>query len=325
MKRLLVIFLFFASLVVSSKPLDSLRLELKQGKKFIVYRVLKGERIEDIALKYETEESTLLSMNPLIQTEVKPGQIIKIPLNLDKYGDIPVPEVKPIEYMAMPLASSLPPPSQKQLPSKQLMTTTTAIPTEVKLNPEPVNVAPSKPKSAEPVILGEPVAIKPTESPTLTPTKPPVSEPVILKPTSPTPIVDTKPTEATPVVQIPVPEVNKKTDKVTSIVSSNTPSTLQKEPTQVAKEQEVVKKVISNVTPVEIAVSKYEEKVEAKSPNKIVQSPSQAPVLQDTLKVASVQRYEARDFVELSSKGMSKLAVKPVQNPSVNLVRLRLL
>ena len=77
-------------------------------------------------------------------------------------------------------------------------------------------------------------------------------------------------------------------------------------------------KVISNVTPVEIAVSKYEEKVEAKSPNKIVQSPSQAPVLQDTLKVASVQRYEARDFVELSSKGMPKLAVKPVQNPSVN-------
>ena len=167
MNRLLVIFLFSISTLVSARPLDSLRLELKQGKKFIVYRVLKGEKIEDIATKYETEESTLLSMNPLIQTEVKPGQIIKIPLNVDKYGDVTVPEVKPIEYLALPLASFLPPPSQKQLPSKQLMTTTEAVPAEVKMVQNTQVPAALKPKSSEPVILGEPVIVPKKEPETI--------------------------------------------------------------------------------------------------------------------------------------------------------------
>ncbi len=318
MKRLLVVFLFFASFLVSAKPLDSLRLELKQGKKFIVYRVTKGEQIEDIALKYETEESTLLSMNPLIQTEVKPGQIIKIPLNIDKYGDIPVPEVKPIEYMALPLASSLPPPSQKQLPSKQLMATSDAIPAEVKSTPEPITVIPANPKSSEPIILGEPIA-----QPAINPAKPMVPELVVInKPAVPSPVAEIKPTVAASVVQIPVAEVNKQTDKVPATVSANTPSTSQKEPTLVTKKQEA-EVVTAKLVPAEVVAVKIETPAIVNAPNngiqnKIDQSPSQAPVLQDTLKVAAIHRKEAQIPLELSGKGLHKLVVKPIQKPIVN-------
>ncbi len=279
--------------MVSAKPLDSLRLELKQGKKFIVYRVLKGEKIEDIASKYETEESTLLSMNPLIQTEVKPGQIIKIPLNIEKYGDVSIPEVKPIEYMALPLASFLPPPSQKQLPSKQLMTTTEAIPAEVKapLN-NPVQVA-AKPKSDEPVILGEPVAL-------------PKKEPEIIVP--PTIVQAQKPIE---------------TPKINVVTNTPIPKETKPEPTI---SNEPLKAPIQSTAPqlTNIPVVKPNEVKELPKP--VVQANPVVAVTEQNKsdenasepKQEKIKRIEAVPVAELNNKDIAALKLKPTQLKSLS-------
>jgi len=294
MNRLLVIFLFSIATLVSARPLDSLRLELKQGKKFIVYRVLKGEKIEDIASKYETEESTLLSMNPLIQTEVKPGQIIKIPLNVDKYGDVTVPEVKPIEYLALPLASFLPPPSQKQLPSKQLMTTTEAVPAEVKMVQNTQVPAASKPKSSEPVILGEPVIVPKKEPETTVPAKivqaeipaevekPIVSNTNLIVSPPPTP-KETKPEPRNPVIP----------NKVA--VQAAEPQPLSKPEVKTIEVQELPKQQIQ-ANPI-VAV------IDSNKWNQIAQEP----------KAEKIKRIESPLVNEIANKDIDRLKLKPIQ------------
>lgn len=114
---ILLIFCPFAILLAS--PKDSLRLELRDGKKLIVHRAVKGESLQQIAAKYGADEQLILSLNPMLQNEVKPGHLVRIPLNADKYGDVKVNPVKPISDSRLPLATTLPSPELSGEPSKK--------------------------------------------------------------------------------------------------------------------------------------------------------------------------------------------------------------
>ena len=102
-------FTFFCHYSVIAKPLDSLRLELRAAKKYIVHRVVKGDGIQSIAARYAVSEAEILSSNPLIIEEVYPGQIVKIPMNVSKYGELNIPPVKSLAPSNLPIAKSLPP------------------------------------------------------------------------------------------------------------------------------------------------------------------------------------------------------------------------
>ncbi|MDP1726582.1 MAG: LysM peptidoglycan-binding domain-containing protein [Bacteroidota bacterium] len=108
----LVLFLFmllihFAGL---ANPTDSLRIELRGGRKFIIHRVMKGETLAGIATRYGVDEVDITSNNALITAGVFSGQIIKVPVNEAKYGMIEVPPIVPLTDSRMPLAKTLPPP-----------------------------------------------------------------------------------------------------------------------------------------------------------------------------------------------------------------------
>ncbi len=119
----LIIFMLF-SLATFAKPLDSLRLELREGKKMIVHRAVAGEKIADIADKYGMDANIIMSSNPLIQGEVKPGQLVRIPVNTEKYGEVQVQNVLPVSNTRLPLATSLPPPAEKTSAGKTVFQVT---------------------------------------------------------------------------------------------------------------------------------------------------------------------------------------------------------
>jgi len=100
---------FFCHYAAYAKPLDSLRLELRGAKKFIVHRVVKGDGIQTMAARYGVSEAEILSNNPLIIEEVFPGQIVKIPINESKYGNVNVPPVKSLAPSNLPLAKTVTP------------------------------------------------------------------------------------------------------------------------------------------------------------------------------------------------------------------------
>jgi LysM repeat protein len=91
-----------------SNPKDSLRLENKNGNKFIVHRVTKAETLRSISKKYEVNESDILSSNPLLSERVFEGQVVKIPVNESKYGIVAVAPIKPLADSRLPLAKTLP-------------------------------------------------------------------------------------------------------------------------------------------------------------------------------------------------------------------------
>lgn len=108
----LVLFLFmllihFAGL---ANPTDSLRIELRGGRKFIIHRVIKGETLAGIATQYGVDEADITNNNALITSGVYSGQIIKVPINEARYGIIEVPPIVPLTDSRMPLAKTLPPP-----------------------------------------------------------------------------------------------------------------------------------------------------------------------------------------------------------------------
>lgn len=102
-------FTFLCQYSAIAKPLDSLRLELRAAKKYIVHRVVKGDRIQSIAARYSVSEAEILSSNPLIINEVYPGQVVKIPINVSKYGELDIPPVKSLAPSNLPIAKTLPP------------------------------------------------------------------------------------------------------------------------------------------------------------------------------------------------------------------------
>ncbi len=140
----LLALLFFSVFFTWANPKDSVRLELRDGQKYIVHRVEKSETLASLAAHYGVDESQLLSANPLVSDKVFPGQIIRIPINANKYGNLTVPPVTPSTDSKLPLANSLP---------KDAAT------------PAPAKVEPSAPVAAE--------APAPTQTPVSAPTQDP--------------------------------------------------------------------------------------------------------------------------------------------------------
>ncbi len=143
---LLALFLFIA-IFAWANPKDSVRLELRDGQKYIIHRVEKSESIGSLAARYGIDESQLLSANPLISDKVFPGQIVRIPLNANKYGNVSVPSVIPITDSKLPLAKSLPKDGGPVIPAKKA---------EASIPPA---------SSTDPIPAQSPVAV-PTQDPT---------------------------------------------------------------------------------------------------------------------------------------------------------------
>ncbi|MFN4082267.1 MAG: LysM peptidoglycan-binding domain-containing protein [Bacteroidia bacterium] len=106
-----ILFVLMLQLKLISAPTDSLRVELRGGVKYIVHKVIKGEIAAILAKRYHVEESDIFSSNPLIAADVKPNQIILIPLNTSVYGDVKAAVIAPVVDGELPLATSLPPPT----------------------------------------------------------------------------------------------------------------------------------------------------------------------------------------------------------------------
>ena len=83
----------FVSVCAFASPLDSLRLEQKNGKKYIVHRVANKETVQSLAAYYQVEELAIMEANPLITEGVKRGMVVRIPINSEKYGNV---EIKPV-------------------------------------------------------------------------------------------------------------------------------------------------------------------------------------------------------------------------------------
>ena len=107
----IVFYVFACYTSAFAHPLDSLRLEQRGDKKFIVHRVLKGDVIATIAEKYAVSESDILSNNPLVSENIFAGQILKIPINESKYGVVSVPPVRSLVTSKLPLAQTVTPPA----------------------------------------------------------------------------------------------------------------------------------------------------------------------------------------------------------------------
>lgn len=103
-------FFFLLTLSVFADPKDSVRVEVRNGNKFFVHRVVKSESLQSLATRYGVDESQILSSNPLLTDKVYPGQIVKIPVNEQKYGEVAPTPVVPLTESRLPLAKSLPPP-----------------------------------------------------------------------------------------------------------------------------------------------------------------------------------------------------------------------
>ncbi len=112
-KSVLAILFFLFCLQAFSNPKDSLRLESRNEKKFIVHRVIKSESLNSISKKYGVNESEVLSSNPLLSGKVYEGQVLKIPVNESKYGVVTIAPVKPMAVSKLPLAKTLPTPEEK--------------------------------------------------------------------------------------------------------------------------------------------------------------------------------------------------------------------
>ena len=86
----------FLSICAIASPLDSLRLEQKNGKKYIVHRVVSKETVQSLASYYQVEELAIMEANPLITEGVKKGMVVRIPLNTQKYGNAEIKQITPL-------------------------------------------------------------------------------------------------------------------------------------------------------------------------------------------------------------------------------------
>lgn len=115
LKRLytFILFLQFTGLAMAD-PTDSLRIEKRDAQTYIIHRVVKNEGLAQLAKRYGVSESDILSHNPMVTEKVYDGQLLKIPLNQAKYGNLSAPEVKPLAASALPIATTLPSPEEEK-------------------------------------------------------------------------------------------------------------------------------------------------------------------------------------------------------------------
>ena len=116
-----VLYVFFVLTSVYGRPTDSLRVEMRGGKKYIIHRVVRGESITSLAAHYGVDEGELVNSNPLITGAVFPGQVIKVPLNTTKYGDVEAKSIVPLSNSSLPLAKTLPSPSGSKPSANMIM------------------------------------------------------------------------------------------------------------------------------------------------------------------------------------------------------------
>jgi len=80
MKRLLLLFyLIVTPIALRAFPADSISLDTRNGRWYILYKIEHGDKIETIAQKYRSTTDEIRSSNYLDQTGLVVGQIIRIP------------------------------------------------------------------------------------------------------------------------------------------------------------------------------------------------------------------------------------------------------
>ncbi len=129
--------LILFSFVVKAGPTDSLRAEIRDGNKFIVHRVVKGDNLTSLANKYAVSESQILSANPIISDKLHVGQIVRVPINEQKYGEVAIAPVEPLTQSNIPLAKSLPAPAPIHHADLGAAARTTTPPTSTLNNSKP--------------------------------------------------------------------------------------------------------------------------------------------------------------------------------------------
>ncbi len=73
--------LFMAlSLQAASAPVDSVGIEKRDGKRYILHRVNQGQTLYAIARRYNTSVSAIRAANPSIKSSVRYGQEVRVPL-----------------------------------------------------------------------------------------------------------------------------------------------------------------------------------------------------------------------------------------------------
>jgi LysM repeat protein len=139
-KSLFILFAQFSLVLLAfGGPKDSLRIEKRDANTFIIHRVIKNEGLPQLAKRYGVSESAILSSNPLLAEKPYPGQLLKIPLNSEKYGDLKAPEVKPLAQSSLPIATTLPTSNDtKKVEDKVVLSTTPEVKAEVKSSGRPI-------------------------------------------------------------------------------------------------------------------------------------------------------------------------------------------
>jgi LysM repeat protein len=82
MNKLILLSIFFTLFFIQNSvafPLDSLRLEKKDGKNFVIHKVTKGQTLFGTLRKYGTTLSEYKAANPGVDTDIKINQILRIP------------------------------------------------------------------------------------------------------------------------------------------------------------------------------------------------------------------------------------------------------
>lgn len=79
LKIQLLIFISCLSSIAIAKPLDSLRVEIIKGQKFILHKVEKREVLGDLTKRYKVSSADLLKHNEIKNNRIEKGQVIRIP------------------------------------------------------------------------------------------------------------------------------------------------------------------------------------------------------------------------------------------------------
>lgn len=81
-KSILFLILSAIAISVQSKPLDSLRIEIVNGKRFIIHKVEKGQGLFAIARRYNIDVQKIIEANATKSKKINIGDLLSIPLLL---------------------------------------------------------------------------------------------------------------------------------------------------------------------------------------------------------------------------------------------------
>ena len=81
LKKVLVFFVLILAQRSMANKLDSLRIEKKEGKNFVIHRVDKGQTLFGTLRRYGTSLSEYKASNPNAEMNIKIGQVLSIPYN----------------------------------------------------------------------------------------------------------------------------------------------------------------------------------------------------------------------------------------------------